>query len=728
MEASRHMTALEPNPSAPKISVIIPAYNHESYIFDAVQSVLAQSFENVEIIAIDDGSTDNTLRELETISDQRLTVYRQENQGAARAINRGISLARGEYITILNSDDVYHPRRLEAMSRYLDDNPETILISSLIQPIDASGKEVLPNSGYDYWLEWYDHALAALRSYPSASCALLSYNFVASTSNIFVRASGLANRAPFSEHLAYCHDYEFLLRTLCDESFHLVEEKLLKYRLHPLNTIKENEFLRHLEVVYSIAATADLKDFFADLSAEKRTAKKLFKGLAGNPDINPQWRIDELQDQIIGAHETLKETQSQLHRSLQEVNRQNTVIASQHLQLQEIYRSRGWRLLTRLRAFKQTVYRIFGPCVKWATPASWWEDTDERTYRAEIIHQVSRMKRPKVIHVIGNLLTGGSSRLVVDLFEHLGHKYDQEVIAELIPSPLAYTGFSFYHFSADKGVDDIVTFLREKNTKILHIHYWGNKDTPWYEKFFRAAEQGSHAVIENINTLVPPIIADRVDRYVYVSESAKNISPCVEEKSTVIYPGSNLSLFHRNHTEIPDDMIGMVYRLEPDKLSDDSILPFIAVVKQRPQTRALIVGGGSLLESYRARVESEGVADRFEFTDYVPYEGLPAIYRRFSIFIAPIWTESFGQVSPFAMSMKIPVVGYEIGALPEILGSTECLAKDTEALVRLTVNLLDNRDRRLRIGEENLQRVTDLFSVEAMVKKYDELYAAVLND
>jgi hypothetical protein len=131
--------------------------------------------------------------------------------------------------------------------------------------------------------------------------------------------------------------------------------------------------------------------------------------------------------------------------------------------------------------------------------------------------------------------------------------------------------------------------LRNKEAKIVHVHYWGDCDEPWYRRIFEAAEGLPCAVLENINTPVAPLVSERINRYVYVSEYARNFSSCVEGKSMVIFPGSDLSLFQRGDAPIPDDVIGMVYRLETDKLHEDSILPFIEVVRRRPQTRAIIV-------------------------------------------------------------------------------------------------------------------------------------------
>ena len=350
--------------------------------------------------------------------------------------------------------------------------------------------------------------------------------------------------------------------------------------------------------------------------------------------------------------------------------------------------------------------------------------TDDKIYNVKILHPVQR-NRPKVIHAIANFMTGGSSRLVVDLIEHLGHKYDQEIITSYAPSPPAFSGFPIHEFPG--SVEKIAAFLNQKSADILHVHYWGDCDDSWYRQVFAAARKHRCIVVENVNTPVETYTDDIIDHYVYVSNYARNFGSVMPEPGTVIYPGSDLDMFKRNSAQVVDDVIGMVYRLEKDKLREDSIQVFIDVVKRRPGTKAVIIGGGSFLESYERQVAEQGVVDSFEFTGWVSYERLPEYYRRLSVFVAPVWKESFGQVSPFAMGMEIPVAGYHIGALQEILGSDECLGANREELADIIIHLLDNREERLRIGAGNRVRAVNHFSLKAMVTQYDRLYVSLIN-
>ncbi|PBB06458.1 glycosyltransferase family 2 protein [Salimicrobium humidisoli] len=91
----------------PFFSVIMPCFNKEKYIYDALESVINQSFENFEVIIVDDGSTDNSLNVVSTIDDKRIKIINQKNEGVSAARNRGIKFAKGEYIAFLDADDFW---------------------------------------------------------------------------------------------------------------------------------------------------------------------------------------------------------------------------------------------------------------------------------------------------------------------------------------------------------------------------------------------------------------------------------------------------------------------------------------------------------------------------------------------------------------------------------------------------------------------------------------------
>ncbi len=334
----------------------------------------------------------------------------------------------------------------------------------------------------------------------------------------------------------------------------------------------------------------------------------------------------------------------------------------------------------------------------------------------------------RVLHVIANFMNGGSSRLVVDLIEGLGGSYEHRILTSFVPVPPAFVGVTIDVLKIEASASQFSRCIADADPDLIHLHYWGSTDEPWYRRAFAAVEERRCPVIENINTPVAPLRSPRIDRYVYVSDYVKDHFGDDRESDTVIYPGSDVGMFAPSADRKDDgNTVGMVYRLERDKLDENAIDPLIEAVRRRPATRVLVVGGGTLLEGFRQRVHAAGCDRQFEFTGYVPYDALPGHYGRMTIFAAPVWKESFGQVSTFAMSMGIPVVGYSTGAIPEIVRDDTLVAHfpDASELASIIVDLLDDPQRRATVAARNRERARTSFTVDAMVDRYARLYGTL---
>jgi glycosyltransferase involved in cell wall biosynthesis len=126
----------------PKISVIMPVYNCAEYLKEALASLLVQTFEDFEIIAINDGSTDNSLSILEKFAkiDKRIRVISQENSGIVTVLNRGIEESKGEYIARMDADDVSFPDRFSSQVEVFTSHPDTSLVYGNFEVIDEQGQ------------------------------------------------------------------------------------------------------------------------------------------------------------------------------------------------------------------------------------------------------------------------------------------------------------------------------------------------------------------------------------------------------------------------------------------------------------------------------------------------------------------------------------------------------------------------------------------------------------
>ena len=230
-----------------RVSVVVPLYNHAAYIGPAIESVLAQGLVLRELIVVDDGSTDDSARIMQGLvaRDPRIRFRTQANQGAHATINAGLRDCTGEFVAILNSDDLYELGRLEALVLRLDAEPEADIAASGIAFINGNDKSIEN--------PWYDEALAF-----SAGCdmgaALINGNFLMTTSNFLFRRD-LTTRIGEFAALRYTHDLDFVLRALAlGHRVTLLQEKLLHYRLHGSNTISEDHRRVRSEWAASAAA------------------------------------------------------------------------------------------------------------------------------------------------------------------------------------------------------------------------------------------------------------------------------------------------------------------------------------------------------------------------------------------------------------------------------------------------------------------------------------------
>lgn len=139
----------------PTVSIIIPTYNRSALLKQALLSCLEQTYQDFEIIVVDDGSTDDTKQVVESLGSSKIRYFFQENCGRSKARNRAISLAEGKYITFLDSDDEYLPNKLEVGVKALDENPQYGAIYSSAYNVDIKGKlhpyvYPAPSSGWIY--------------------------------------------------------------------------------------------------------------------------------------------------------------------------------------------------------------------------------------------------------------------------------------------------------------------------------------------------------------------------------------------------------------------------------------------------------------------------------------------------------------------------------------------------------------------------------------------------
>jgi glycosyltransferase involved in cell wall biosynthesis len=230
----------------PTISVIIPTYNGERYVKQAVDSVLAQTCRDFEIIVVDDGSTDGTAELLRPYGDRIAYVY-QENRKLPAARNAGIRVARGQYLAFLDSDDLFLPHKLTAQARCLDEWPDVGLVASGHQYVDEAGRMLQESR------PWIGRPAITLES--------ILFGGLAPVHAVLLRRDWFDRVGGFDEQFAYCEDMDLWYRLALAGCPMVWEPAVVcQYRLHGNNMSRSPEthfaYLRRaLEKVFADSRT-----------------------------------------------------------------------------------------------------------------------------------------------------------------------------------------------------------------------------------------------------------------------------------------------------------------------------------------------------------------------------------------------------------------------------------------------------------------------------------------
>lgn len=200
----------------PKVSVIIPCYNAMKFLPKTVNSVLEQTYQNFEIIIVNDGSTDNIEQWVSTLEDQRVHLVSQVNQGQSAARNTGIKHSSGEYIAFLDSDDLWNPQKIEKQVYLLDANPQVGLVYSWVSLID----------------EWEQPLGKVWETCEEGNVwsKLIEGNIIACGSVPMIRSSCIDVIGLFQKFSFACEDWDFWLRIAAHYPFKVVKQILVYYR------------------------------------------------------------------------------------------------------------------------------------------------------------------------------------------------------------------------------------------------------------------------------------------------------------------------------------------------------------------------------------------------------------------------------------------------------------------------------------------------------------------
>lgn len=233
--------------ATPEISVLMCVYNGEAYLRDAIDSVLLQTFVNFELLIIDDGSTDGSVDLVNSYSDPRIRLLRNEtNLGLVHTRNKGFAEAHGRYIAILDCDDIANPERLAKQFAFMEANPDFGMIGSWVEILDADG---IPTG-----------EVMRYPAEPEEIPPLLLFGNTFAQSAAFIRKSSLPDEG-YRFEFPVAEDYDLWVRMASVSKLWNIQEPLTRYRVHsPSMTFSKAELMVHCisRIIASQLASMDL--------------------------------------------------------------------------------------------------------------------------------------------------------------------------------------------------------------------------------------------------------------------------------------------------------------------------------------------------------------------------------------------------------------------------------------------------------------------------------------
>jgi glycosyltransferase involved in cell wall biosynthesis len=206
----------------PKVSVILATHNRAGFLAEAIDSVLRQSFADLELIVVNDGSTDETQAVLSRFADPRLRVIRPEYRGIGAALNAGLAVAGGEYVARIDDDDVWLPHLLATEVPVLDAHPEVGLVYGRCELMDAGGSPIGGQRGFP------------LKFPADGFRSLLHADYTASVTTI-IRRSCFERVGGWDESILLSEDWDMALRVARFYRLHFVGTTVARVRVHAGN-------------------------------------------------------------------------------------------------------------------------------------------------------------------------------------------------------------------------------------------------------------------------------------------------------------------------------------------------------------------------------------------------------------------------------------------------------------------------------------------------------------
>lgn len=676
----------------PLVSVVIPAYNASRYIREAVESALRQTYSHLEVIVVDDGSTDR-VDWVAQLDPQRVVYVWQPNGGPGSARNAGIRLARGTYVAFLDADDVWEPDKLERQFAALARRPEAALVYGAMRRMDASG----------CLLE--ERPRAVPRPSGRIEVSLFWKNTIP-LSTVLLRRDCAEAVGLFSDDpdLFGVEDYDLWLRVAERYECLGLDEPLARYRLH-LGGIS-----RRTAHAYN---------------AEQRVIEQTAARRGGMDAAKLQRRLARLRFECGHEFWTLGQwaaAREQLWISL----RHHPGNARAWFYL--IAASFGQPGASAARAVKQRLMSAGGAAVPGGNG------------------------RLRLLHVLNTLDTGGAEHVVLNLATRLDPaRYALHVCSFSGEGQLAdrfrRLGATVHALRRRPGIDGglvgyLAGLIRREHIQLIHTH----NVAPWLYGALAARWTRTRLChTEHSNVFPHQRLLQAAERWlarwteVLISDSEKVTRQLIAQgipadRITTVPNGIDTARFaapvdraevrRRLGLDPGAPVVGTVGRLAAIKDQVTLLEAFALVWSAYPEAWLLLVGEGPMRPELEARAMILGIAGRVQFLG--DRSDVPELLGAMDVFALSSVSEGLPLTVLEAMAAGLPVVSTRVGGVPEAVvdGETGLLTppKDPRALADALIGLLADPMERRRLGAAGRTRARERFDLGRMVDAYEAAY------
>ena len=680
------MTA-PPRTSEPLVSVVIPAHNAARFIRDTLESALAQTYPHVEVIVVDDGSTEPMRAMVDAYGD-RVRYVVQDHRGPSSARNRGIQLSKGEYIAFLDADDLWVPDKLEAQVDLLERQPRMGLVYSAVTRIDNDGQ---PCAGGD-----------SRRPGPSGRIveALFMQNFIP-TSTVIVRKACF-NAVGLFEGTAGAvpgQDYDMWLRIAERYDVAFVPRPLAKYRVHAAGISKRTA-----------------QAYQAEQAVVNRTLER-----HGGP--RGEWR------------RLVRRRYGQLHFEWGEEYFSNGEYREARTQFRKSLRWTPWRL----RVSGYWLSTLFG----WRAVAALRRLKRTRNVHSvvRVLHLLNTLDTGGAERVVLNLAMRIDRGRFTLLVCSLGGAGD-------LAGEFRRLGVPVFAMHRRAGIDPslwirLARLCRRERIDVLHTH----NATPWLYGGLAARLAGTVLCHTEHSNLFPRqralMTAERVlarfTRVVFaVSDKVRR--QLVEQQG--LPTGKVVAVVNGIETNATaagldvraaraalglngaQQVIGTVGRLVPVKDHGTLLAAFQRVLTRFPAARLVIVGDGPERGRLARRAAELGIAERVMWLGQ--RRDVRELLQVFDVFVLSSVSEGMPLTVLEAMAAGKPVVATNVGGVREAVvnGTTGLLVPPSspERLADAVEVLLADRAMRHAFGDRARRRAEERFDLSGMVRQYEAAY------